>query len=59
MGLLVIPLADKWEEQSYMTQIVPIWSQSGYNDWLFFHLNLAGFSVFGVGYPAVPKGHSR
>lgn len=59
MGLLVIPLSDSWEEQPFVTHIVPIRSRQKYNYWLYFHLNRAEFCVFAVEYPTVPKGQGR
>jgi 8-amino-7-oxononanoate synthase len=57
---LSIPLAEEgWCDQLFITQIVPIRTQDPYHYWLYFHLIFAGFTVFPVSYPTVPKGQTR
>ncbi|KAJ5201678.1 uncharacterized protein N7498_006341 [Penicillium cinerascens] len=45
-GLLRVPI---------FSQIVPLWTRTKHNFYLAFHLQLAGFSVFPIPYPVVPK----
>ncbi|KAF2260234.1 putative aminotransferase [Lojkania enalia] len=60
LSILRIPLATSdWEAQPFMTHIAPIRTKEPYHYWLFFHLTFAGFSVFPVDYPTVPKGETR
>lgn len=58
-GILSVPLSDDWEEEPFLTHIVPIWTRQRYSYWLVFHLHFSGFSAFPVEYPTVPKGQSR
>lgn len=58
-GILSVPLSEDWEEEPFVTHIVPIWTRQRYSYWLVFHLHFCGFSAFPVEYPAVPKGQSR
>lgn len=57
--ILSVPLAENWEEQPFLTHIVPIWTRQRCNYWLVFHLHFSAFSAFPVEYPTVPKGQSR
>jgi 8-amino-7-oxononanoate synthase len=57
---LSLPLADEgWYDQLFITHIVPVRTQDPYHYWLYFHLTFAGFTVFPVSYPTVPKGQTR
>ena len=58
-GILSVPLSEDWEEQPFLTHIVPIWTRQRYSYWLVFHLHFSGYSAFPVEYPTVPKGQSR
>ena len=58
-GILSVPLSEDWEEQPFLTHIVPIWTRQRYSYWLVFHLHLSEFCTFPVEYPTVPKGQSR
>ena len=59
-GILRIPLHDEnGESQSFMTQILPVWTRARHNFYLAFHLQLAGFSAFPIYFPVVPKGTER
>ncbi|OJZ80858.1 hypothetical protein ASPFODRAFT_37788 [Aspergillus luchuensis CBS 106.47] len=59
MGILSVPLTEGWNERSFVTPIVPIWTQAGYQYWLFSHLALAKICAFPVQHPTVPKKHPR
>ena len=59
MGILHVPLSSEWEDQAFVSHIVPIWTRQRYSYWLVFHLNQRKFCAFPVEYPAVPKGQSR
>ena len=58
-GILSVPLRDDWEEQPFLTHIVPIWTRQRYSYWLVFHLQFAKFCTFPIEYPIVPRGQSR
>ncbi|KAJ4411017.1 putative secondary metabolism biosynthetic enzyme [Gnomoniopsis sp. IMI 355080] len=59
MGILSIPVIDAWESRDWLAHIVPVWTRQRYNFWLVFHLQLAGFGAFPIGFPTVPKGQER
>ena len=58
-GILHIPLSADWEEQQFVTHIVPIWTKHKHSYWLSFHLNMRKLCAWPVEYPAVPKHQSR
>ena len=58
-GILSIPLSEEWEQQPFLSHIVPVWTRQRYSYWLVFHLLLSGICAFPVEYPTVPKGQSR
>lgn len=49
----------RWEEQPFLTHVVPIHTPEPYFYWLLFHLTHDQFSVSPVDYPVVPKGRTR
>lgn len=61
LGLLRIPVADDWDEQSSgpVTPVLPIHTRPRHNFYLMFHLQLAKYYAIAVGFPVVPKGHDR
>lgn len=58
-GILFVPLSEDWDEQPFLTHIVPIWTRQRYSYWLVFHLHFFKCCAFPVEYPTVPKGQGR
>jgi 8-amino-7-oxononanoate synthase len=59
-GLLSIPLYEDGDFEPFVTQIIPLRTpHPKHNFYLAFHLQMAGFSVFPISYPVVPKGTER
>ncbi|KAJ6149148.1 8-amino-7-oxononanoate synthase [Penicillium samsonianum] len=60
-GILRIPLyeEDDWDSLPFVTQICPIWTRPKHNFYLAIHLQLAGYSVYPISFPVVPKGSDR
>ncbi|GAA92663.1 aminotransferase class I and II [Aspergillus luchuensis IFO 4308] len=48
-----------WNVQPVLTQIIQLRTRTKHNFYLAFHLQRAGFSVFPISYPVVPKGTER
>ncbi|KAK2827857.1 hypothetical protein FQN49_007273 [Arthroderma sp. PD_2] len=59
VGLLSCPLAEDWEQAQSHSHIVPICTRPRHEQYLFFHLSLAGMNAYNISYPVVPKGSSR
>ncbi|KAI9151266.1 5-aminolevulinate synthase [Paramyrothecium foliicola] len=59
MGILSIPLCEDWEDNDFLTHIIPVWTRQRYNYFLVFHLQLSGICAFPIDYPTVPKGQGR
>jgi 8-amino-7-oxononanoate synthase len=59
LGIAWVPLCDDWETREFLTHVIPIRTRDRYSYWLAFHLQLAGYSVYPIDYPVVPKGQSR
>lgn len=59
VGLLSCPLAEDWEQRSVHSHIVPLRTRPRHEQYLFFHLSLAGMNAYNISYPVVPKGSSR
>lgn len=58
-GILTIPLAKDWEQRQPLTHIVPINHRGLENHLLSAHCHFAGYCVWPIDYPVVPKGHGR
>ncbi|KAN0067130.1 Pyridoxal phosphate-dependent transferase [Elaphomyces granulatus] len=58
-GLLSCPLAEDWEQRQCHSHIVPIRTRPRHEQYLFFHMSLAGMNAYNISYPVVPKGSSR
>ncbi|KAK4184984.1 class II aminotransferase/8-amino-7-oxononanoate synthase [Podospora australis] len=60
-GFLRIPLyeEDDWESVPFVSQICPVWTKAKHNLYLAVHLQLAGFNVYPISFPVVPKGTDR
>ncbi|KAI0159186.1 5-aminolevulinate synthase [Pestalotiopsis sp. NC0098] len=58
-GLLRVPLADGWEDRSFLAHIIAVSTQQKYTWWLYFHLLAESFCVFPVEHPIVPAGKGR
>ena len=58
-GVISIPLADGWQDRPFMTQLVPVLTRTRYENYLAWHLGLAGMAADPIGFPTVPKGESR
>ncbi|PYI00203.1 class II aminotransferase/8-amino-7-oxononanoate synthase [Aspergillus ellipticus CBS 707.79] len=58
-GLLRLPTYEDAEAQPLLTQIIQLRTRTKHNFYLAFHLQQAGFSVFPISYPVVPKGTER
>ncbi|OJJ73133.1 hypothetical protein ASPBRDRAFT_40752 [Aspergillus brasiliensis CBS 101740] len=59
-GLLRLPTYEDAEVQPLaLTQIIQLRTRTKHNFYLAFHLQRAGFSVFPISYPVVPKGTER
>ncbi|KAI0104841.1 putative aminotransferase [Nemania sp. FL0031] len=59
MGIVWVPLSEDMEEREFLVHIVAIRTRQRYSYWLAFHLQLAGYCIFPIDYPVVPKGQSR
>ncbi|KAI0453586.1 hypothetical protein F5B21DRAFT_525737 [Xylaria acuta] len=59
MGIVGISLCDDWETRDFISYVVPIRTRDKYSYWLAFHLQFAGYCLFPIDYPVVPKGQSR
>ncbi|VUC30986.1 unnamed protein product [Clonostachys rosea] len=59
MGIVWIPLSEDMEERDFLVHVIPIRTRQRYSYWLTFHLQLAGYCIFPIDYPVVPKGKSR
>ncbi|KAL1861071.1 hypothetical protein Plec18170_001586 [Paecilomyces lecythidis] len=58
-GILSIPLAKDWEQRQFLTHIVPINHRGLENHLLSAHCHFAGYCVWPIDYPVVPKGQGR
>ena len=58
-GLLSCPLSEGWEKREYHTHVVPIWTRTRHEQYLFFHLMFDNMNAYSFAYPVVPKGKSR
>jgi 8-amino-7-oxononanoate synthase len=58
-GILDIPNAKDYESNPYPTHILSVMTRQRYNQYLYYHLQLAGFVVLPINYPVVPKGLNR
>ncbi|KAM4060798.1 major facilitator superfamily protein [Hirsutella rhossiliensis] len=58
-GILSIPLSKGWEERSFFTHVITLWTRQRCTYWLYFHLLFSSFSVMPVEHPVVPAGQSR
>lgn len=58
-GLLRLPTYEDADVQPFLTQIIQLRTRTKHNFYLAFHLQRAGFSVFPISYPVVPKGTER
>lgn len=60
-GVIRIPLYEEidWEGQPYLSPICPVWTRPKHNIWLSLHLQAAGYGVYPILYPIVPKGTDR
>ncbi|KAF2645856.1 5-aminolevulinate synthase [Massarina eburnea CBS 473.64] len=58
-NIIAIPLFEDWEDRTYQTHVIPVWTPNQDHLYLAYHLNLSGFSSFPVEYPVVPKGQGR
>lgn len=60
-GILRIPLyeEDDWDSLPFVTQICPVWTRPKHNVYLAIHLQQAGYSVYPISFPVVPKGTDR
>ena len=58
-GILSIPLAKGWEQRQFLTHIVPINHRGLENHLLSAHCHFAGYCVWPIDYPVVPKGQGR
>lgn len=57
--LLSCPLTEDWEQRPHHSHIVPIRTRPRHEQYLFFHLSMAGMNAYNISYPVVPKGSSR
>ena len=57
--LLSCSFIEDWEQRPYHSHIVPIWTRSRHEQYLFFHLFLLGINAYNIFYSVVPKGLSR
>ncbi|PYH32030.1 aminotransferase class I/II-fold pyridoxal phosphate-dependent enzyme [Aspergillus neoniger CBS 115656] len=55
-GLLRLPMYEDADIQSVLIQIIQLRTRTKHNFYLAFHLQRAGFLVFPISYPVVPKG---
>ncbi|KAL9132081.1 MAG: hypothetical protein Q9217_000117 [Psora testacea] len=58
-GILDVPLATDWEDEPFLSHIIPIRTRHKHSYWLVFHMNLRKICAFPVEYPTVPEGQSR
>ncbi|KAJ2988511.1 hypothetical protein NUW58_g3939 [Xylaria curta] len=58
MGIVWVPLCKDLEERKFLVHIVPIRTRDRYSYWLAFHLQLAGYCIYPLDHPVVPKGQS-
>ncbi|KAI8944852.1 putative aminotransferase [Xylaria longipes] len=59
MGIVWVPLCDDWETRDFISHVTPIRTRDKYSYWLAFYLQFAGYCLFPIDYPVVPKGQSR
>ncbi|KAI0440571.1 putative aminotransferase [Xylaria telfairii] len=59
LGIVWIPLCDDWETRDFLSHVIPIRTRDKYSYWLAFHLQFAGYCLFPIDYPVIPKGQSR
>ncbi|KAI0468002.1 putative aminotransferase [Xylaria cf. heliscus] len=59
MGIVWVPLCDDWETRDFISHVISIRTRDKYSYWLAFHLQFAGYCLFPIDYPVVPKGQSR
>lgn len=59
MGIVWIPLCEDLEARDFIVHMVAIRTRQRYSYWLAFHLQLAGYCIYPIDYPVVPKGQSR
>jgi 8-amino-7-oxononanoate synthase len=57
-GLLRSPLIEDWEQRQVHSHIVPIFTRPRHEQYLFFHMSLAGMNAYNISYPVVPRGSS-
>ncbi|PGH10328.1 8-amino-7-oxononanoate synthase [Blastomyces parvus] len=60
-GILRIPLyeEDDWNDLPFVSHICPVWTRPKQNLYLSFHLQTAGYAVYPISYPVVPRGADR
>ncbi|KAF5019293.1 hypothetical protein F66182_8711 [Fusarium sp. NRRL 66182] len=60
-GFLRIPPheQDDWDAVPFVSQVCPVWTKAKHNLYLAIHLQLAGFQVYPISFPIVPKGSDR
>nr|POE84956.1 hypothetical protein CFP56_79552 [Quercus suber] len=50
---------DDWAQNQHFGHIVPILTRPRHEQYLFFHMSLAGMNAYNISFPIVPKGTSR
>ncbi|KAJ5184842.1 class II aminotransferase/8-amino-7-oxononanoate synthase [Penicillium cf. griseofulvum] len=58
-GILSIPIAKGWKERQFLTHIIPINHRGLENHLLSAHCQFAGYCVWPIDHPVVPKGQGR
>jgi hypothetical protein len=58
-GLFTIPTGDNYQNERFLTHVVPIWTRERENHLLAAHLHLADYCAWPIDYPVVPKGQGR
>ena len=57
--ILSILMADSYENERFLTHVVPIYTREGENHLLAAHLQLADYCAWPIDHPAVPAGQGR
>ncbi|KAF5644451.1 pyridoxal phosphate-dependent transferase major domain protein [Fusarium sp. NRRL 52700] len=58
-GICSIPVSEKVESRSFVTQFLPVWTRQGQNYFLTMHLHRDGFNATPIDPPVVPRGTGR